>query len=262
MSVLWRWRALLAAGVVLAVVLGVLVTFKVSPSGLEWRSPASYESTSRTFVTQAGFPWGRTTLPGSDPTQPVVPETDDRPRRSFAPPARFTELATIYSYLAQSDNVRRLIEPEPDESQIQVATVPNPMTGDPLPLLQLITTANSAEGARQLNRDTIKALRAYLARNVRQNRVPADERVQLEILNPPRTAVLVAGRSMTSSIIIALLALVAALVAVYVLENLYPSKLRRGATSSDPLHDLELDFQSADSWEAAVREVERSKPAA
>jgi hypothetical protein len=136
------------------------------------------------------------------------------------------------------------------------------MTGEPLPLLQLITTANSAEGARQLNRDVIAALRAYLARNVRQNRVPADERVQLEVLNPPRSAVLVAGRSITSSIIIALLALVASLVAVYVLENLYPSKLRRGGASSDPLHDLELDFQSTDSWEAAVREVERSKPAA
>src|ERR687895_17826 len=99
MDVLRRWRAVLAAGAVLAVVLGVLVTFKVSPSGLEWRSQATYESTSRTFVTQAGFPWGRTTLPGSDPTQPVVPDSDG-PRRSFAPPARFTELATIYSYLA------------------------------------------------------------------------------------------------------------------------------------------------------------------
>jgi len=265
LKVLWRWRRLVAVGVVVAVLLSILVTFKVGPGGFEWRSPATYESTSRTFVTQAGFPWGRTTLPGSDPTQQAVPQPD-KPSRSFAPPARFTELATVYSYLAQSENVRRLIKPMPQEGQIQVATVPNPMTGDPLPLLQIITKSDSAAGARALNRDTIQALRIYLNENVRLNRVPADERVQLEVLNPPRFAVLTGGRSPTRSIIIALLVLVGTVVAVYVLENLYPSRLQAAASGqgegpADPFQDLELDFEPDELW-GPLGEIERPKPTA
>lgn len=265
LKVLWRWRKLVAIGVAVAFLLSILVTFKVGPGGFEWRSPATYESTSRTFVTQAGFPWGRTTLPGSDTTQPAVPQPDE-PSRSFAPPARFTELATVYSYLAQSDNVRRLIKPMPQDGQIQVATVPNPMTGDPLPLLQIITKSNSDAGARALNRDTIQALREYLNENVRLNRVPADERVQLEVLNPPRLAVLTGGRSMTRSIIIALLVLVGTVVAVYVLENLYPSRVQAAANGqgpgpADPFQDLELDFEPDELW-GPVSEIERPKPTA
>jgi hypothetical protein len=220
LGIIWRWRAVFFTGLVVAAAVAFLVTFKPGLGKPEWRSAATYTSTSRTAVTQPGFPWGRATLPGADPNQPVVP--DGRRLRSFAPPQRFTDLAVVYAYLAQSDQVRNLISPRPVGQQINVATVPNPATGDPLPILEVATTANSSSGAQELNQAVIRALRAYLARNVRENQVPQEDRATLEVLNPPTAGFLVGGRSLTLSVIAGLLALVATFVAIYVLENLYP----------------------------------------
>ena len=234
----------MAGGFFLALVLAVLVTFKPGLNGLEWRSQASFMSTSKIFVTQPGFPWGRATLPGSDPTQPPGAAQ----LQTFAPSSRFNELAVVYSYLAQSEEVRRLITPAPLEQQITVGTIPNPATHEPLPILEIATTGKSAKASRDLNRASIAALRSYLRRNVAQNKVPADEQVTLEVLNPARAGTLVAGRSLTRSVIIWLLVMTGALIAVYVLENLNP---RPGSARREPLfpRDPDDDFGSDARWE-------------
>jgi hypothetical protein len=235
--ILWRWRAVLVGGLLAGALLAVLVTFKVSPSGIEWRSSATFTSASRTFVTQPGFPVGRATLPGANPTDLVDP--NDPAARTFAPEERFSELAVVYSYLAKSDQVRKLMSPAPINEQMEVVTVPNPVTGDPLPLLEITTTANSRSGAQALNRAVIHALGKYLSENVAANKVPKDERVQLEVLNPPKSGALAGGRSITLSVIVFLLALVATTVAVYVLENLYPSGV--GLRGDDDRESIDLD---------------------
>jgi hypothetical protein len=245
LGVLSRWRRLVVAGVVLAIALAVLISFKVGPGGLEWRSEASFQSDSRTFVTQPGFPWGRATLPGADPTQQIAPNGEKL--RTFAPTDRFIELAVVYAYLAQSEDVRRRITPAPLEEQIQVFPIPSPATGEPLPLLQISTTASSAADSRELHAAVIKALRAYLERNVDVNGVPDEDRVKLDVLNPPSDGVLIGGRSLTQSGLVFLLILAATLVAVYVLENLYP---RRGQTApADPLEELDFELGREDAWE-------------
>jgi hypothetical protein len=254
LGIIWRWRVLLVVGLLVAASVAYLVTFKPGLGKPEWRSAATYTSTSRTAVTQPGFPWGRATLPGADPNQPLVP--DGERLRSFAPPQRFTDLAVVYAYLAQSDQVRRLISPTPLAQQINVATVPNPATGDPLPIVEIATTATSSAGAQELNRATINALRAYLARNVRQNQVPLEDRATLEVLNPPTPGLLVAGRSLTLSVIAGLLALVATFVAIYVLENLYPGSrpavLRRpsarGGRDDTPQRPRRVPSRDDDFW--------------
>jgi hypothetical protein len=253
LGILIRWRALVVCGLVLAAVTAILASFSVSTSGLEYRSDATYRSTSKTLVTQAGFPWGRTTLPGADPAaiDPTQLTTrEGKRRRTFAPPSRFTELATIYSYLAQSDVVRQLMSPEPEEDQLSVATVPNPTTGEPLPILSIHATANSAKGAQALNEQAIEALRRYLELNVRQNRVPADERVELQVLNPPQAGTVIGGRSITASVLMALLVLVGTFVAVYVLENLYPTT-RPSRAARDPLDDLNFELERDIPWQPA-----------
>lgn len=228
----------------LAAALGILVSFSVTPGGLEWRSQATFESESRIFVTQAGFPWGRTTLPGSDPTavDPLQQFAPDGERRRFGAPSRFMELATIYSYLAQSDVVRRLIRPMPDEDQIVVWAVPNPTTGDALPLLSILTRANSSGAAQELNRSAIGALREYLNRNERQGGVPRDQRVRLQVLNPPPPGALASGRSITRSLIVVLLVLLGTALVVYLLENAYPRARAEREGSSDPLAYLDFDL--------------------
>jgi hypothetical protein len=227
--ILRRWKNVVIIGLIGSVVVAVLATFSPGPTGLKWRTPATYTSKSRIWVTQPGFPVGRATLPGADTGQLVAPK-----KQAFAPPERFSELAVFYSYLAASDQVRNLIKPRPAALQLVVSSVPNPITGDPLPLLDVTSTASSSDGARELNTRAIEAMRGYIEAGMKANRVPGDERVELQVLNPPKAGILTAGRSPTRSVMLFLLGIVATMVAVYVLENLYPS----GRARQD--HDADL----------------------
>lgn len=240
LRIIWRWRAALALGLILGTVMAVLVSFKVSPSGVEWRSQATFTSTSRTIVTQRGFPFGRAALPMPSPTE--LPPRDGRSAPRFAPSERMTELAVVYSYIAKSDQVKRLITPVPVDEQINVAAVSHPSTGDPLPLMEIATTATSAHGARALNRAVIDALKEYLRRHGQANGVPADELVTLDVLNSPHPGILVGGRTPTLSVVLWLLVLAVTLVAVYVLENLYPSVSARSGLRLDAQTDAEPEL--------------------
>src|SRR3954471_9087277 len=249
----WRWRVVLAAGLLLAVMLGTLVSFKPTLAGgpsLKWRNPATYSSTSRLFVTQPGFPWGRATLPGANPNE------INKSGTNFAAPDRFSNLALVYSYIAQSDVIRRLIYPRPLTDQIQVVTPNIPGSADPLPLLEITTKAPTAVGARRLNTETIKALDGFIKKELDDNQVAAKDRVQLQVLNPPDPGALTAGRSPTLSVVAWILVMIATFTGVYVLENLYsplpPSRERQPTVSLvDPEEDEgdDLDPQP-DQWPA------------
>jgi hypothetical protein len=243
----WRWRALLGAGLLLAVTVAVLVTFKPTFSGgpdLKWRGSATYTSTSRLFVTQPGFPWGRATLPGLAPGGVADPAVKGE---SFATPDRFANLALVYSYIAQSDLIRKLISPEPLVDQITVSTPSIPGSSDPLPLLEIAAKATEPRDAQRLNEGAIEALRGYLNTELDANSVKAQDRVQLQVLNPPLAGELTGGRSMTLSFVAFLLEIVAALFLVYVLET-----LRRGradaATADGEFVVVEDGTQELEDW--------------
>jgi hypothetical protein len=211
----WRWRVLLGAGLILAVVVAILVTFKPTFVGVQWRSDPVYTSTSRLFVTQPGFPWGRATLPGAAPGGIEDPNVKGE---SFATPDRFSNLALVYSYIAQSDLIRRLISPEPLTDQITVSTPAVPGSSDPLPLLEITANAQDPRDAQTLNKGAIEALKGYLNRELDNNEVDAQDRIVLEVLNPPEKGELTGGRSLTLSAVAFILVMIATLVLVYVLE--------------------------------------------
>jgi hypothetical protein len=68
--VLWRFRAITAAGLLLGVVLAVLASYRLTLNGgvsLQARGTSSYSSASQLLVTQPGFPEGRVVLPTGPP---------------------------------------------------------------------------------------------------------------------------------------------------------------------------------------------------
>jgi hypothetical protein len=225
----WRWKPLLIVGFLLAVLLGILATFKPSGSGLKWRTEAVYSTKSRLFVTQPGFPWGRVTLPGAvNGQQSAAPTPQDKANGvDFADPARFSNLAIVYAYLAQSDQVRELIRPLPKPGQINVVWQATG-SGDALPLLELTSKANTAEGAKVLNTKAIKAMKGYLSSQLDASNVPAGQRVEIQVLNPPQVGKLESGRTPTLSVVAFVLIMVGTLLLLYVLENLYPTAARAG----------------------------------
>jgi hypothetical protein len=228
LNVLRRFRVIVAGGVVVGVALATLAIFKVSSSGLEWRSTQTFQSTSTLNVTQHGFPDGRVILADSNKV-PNSPEEVQKAKEAdqFADPGRFANLAVTYAYYAQSEAVRKLIKPTPAPEQVTITPVPAGWnTSATLPLLTLETTSEDPVTAKELNQSVISALRGYIEREQARNKIPTDNRVRIDVLTPPSEASVLIGHSKTPAIIAFILVMAATLALVYVLDNLYPPKGR------------------------------------
>jgi hypothetical protein len=245
LQVLWRFRLVIVAGVLFGTVVGILASFHVSFDGgpkLTWRSDQTFESNSTLFVTQNGFPWGRVTLPVTEPGF-GAPATDDADkkgsRREYGAPERFSDLAVLYSYLATSQQVRALIAMRAKPEQVAITPVMNPASGTGLPLLKVRTTGKTGAVTQQLNTATVDALRRYLDEEQDRAEIDAGLRVEIQVLNPPSRAVVSEGRSYMGSLIAFILAIGASIGLAYLLENLRPKR-------PDPAEDDEFDLE--ESW--------------
>jgi hypothetical protein len=264
LAVIWRFRLIVGLGVIFATVFAMLAAFKPSTDGLEWRSSQKWTSTSTLFVTQTGFPWGRVTLPepvlpgavGPD-TQPEEEDNDGKGKREFAAPERFVDLALLYSYLANSTEVRQMIKPRPTGAKVLINSILNPGTGSGLPLLNIEVTSASPEFAQRVNGGTIDALRRYLESQQDEWKIPSEQRVRIQTLNPPSRAQLTEGRSYMTAVIAFVLAIALTLGLVYLLENLYP---RRRAYVVDEYAELLEPFQYPARVPPSGDQPEESRP--
>src|SRR6478672_2864771 len=106
--VIWRFKFLVVAGVVLAAVLAFLSYVRVSPDGtIRYRDSQKWVSYARLGVGEAGFPQGALSTTGAK-----------------ADTARLASLAILYSNYADSDPVTALMRRSgPVNGAIQVAPV-------------------------------------------------------------------------------------------------------------------------------------------
>src|SRR4051812_46976071 len=97
-SVLWRFRQVTGIGVLLAVALAVLASYKVTTSGLQARGASTDNSVSQLLVTRAASRGGRVALPPGPPAGTTTTEDPkvDPNRLEFADPNRFMSLADLY----------------------------------------------------------------------------------------------------------------------------------------------------------------------
>jgi hypothetical protein len=226
-DVIWRYRGIVAGGIVLGIALAVLVAFKPSWDGgpkLKWRSAETYSSESTLFLTQSGFPWGRANYPAP----PRATDTSQAAKvalgAQFADPSRFSDLATLYPAIIRGSAVRALIPGRPPADRISAAAELTDANGTKgaLPLVTLKTKAATAPAARALNAATVRALQTFLLRQQTANNVPPNQRVQASVLNPPARATLLNGRALSAPIAAFLLIMVTGVALAYVLENLRP----------------------------------------
>ncbi len=236
-SVLWRFKWVTLAGVLLGIALAVLASYKVTPSGLESRGTSTYSSQSQLLVTQAGFPEGRVVLPTAPPADGLTPApTTDPKGLEFADPSRFMTLADLYTKLIVSDEVRGRIAEHPAAAQIDASPLPA-VSGVPvLPIIQLTVTANSAAGAQALNTHTVQALRDLLKERQEKNDISPAKSVQINTVNAPSPGVLTAGPSHTGSILALLLCLIGTVAVTHLLEML---RMRREGAGLD---SVDLDW--------------------
>jgi hypothetical protein len=239
LAVLWRYRVVTAVGLTLAILLAVLAGYKPSASGLEKRGNPTYSSSSRLLVTQNGFPEGRVVLPA-----PPIGQQQNPDSQGFADPARFMELADLYTKLILSDEVRRRIPEHPTPAQVDASPIAS-VSGSPiLPIIELNTKAGSTTAARDLNVHTVTALQGLLKRRQASNDIPVGERVQISILNAPSPGVLTSSPSHTASILALLLCLIGTVAVTHILEAIRlrgEGPAEEGAVEDPAAFDWSLD---------------------
>ena len=148
LRVAWRFRLLVAAGLLLALTLTLLsvVRIDLGSGSLAYREQEQWTSDATLLLTEPGFPYGKSVA-------------DEGASSS----ARFAELATVYSGLATSDEVRRLMRregPVGDDAILQAAPVTIPGKDIYLPMLNVSVVASSP----QHGDDTHRPRRARVSR--------------------------------------------------------------------------------------------------
>lgn len=206
--VLWRFRALVGAGLILGLLLAFVSFVRVNPLGqpvFKYRKAQSYVSYATLFVTQQGFPWGQLNAPSS------------------ANPERFTSLAIVYSQLATTDPVKRLLlATGPVNGTVQVAPVLDQFSQAPLPLVSIAAYASSPSGAIALARRQTSALLKYIHVQQEQSATASDNRVDVNVVRTAQYATLFKGRSLKLPFVVFLTVLIAVCALAFVLENMRP----------------------------------------
>lgn len=238
-QVVQRRRKLMLCGLGVTFVLVLVTLVRVTPSGVSLRSPAVFSGTSTLFVTQKGFPWGR---------------SSGNPRS--VDPSRMEYLADLYADIAMSNVVLGRVERRwgklPDADTYEVGAVargrrlpqqePGLPTAAPdsrsLPLIEVVGFSPSRGRAVALANHVAVALRAYVEDRQQVNKIPPRARILLPSVTQADRAKVVKGVQLTAPIMIALLGVIGTLFIAFTADNLERQR-RLAEALSDPTGDEE-----------------------
>lgn len=215
LRVVWRFRLLVALGLVVALSLTFLSYARVSFDGatptITYRDQEVWQTETSILVTQPGFPEGRS-------LGTAEPEAGSQ----FADPRRFLELAVLYAALANSDAVQELMR---RDGPLPGAVSARPYVDSQdraLPLVILSAVGRTPADAKLTARRGATALVSFLQQRQDRAAVPARDRVSFEIVEQPNTAVLASGRSLKGPLLVFFAVMIAVLGLAFLLENLRP----------------------------------------
>lgn len=214
--VLWRFRLLVLVGLVLAASLAMLSLVRIGTDGVTYRQSELWGSSTRLLVTQTGFPEGR--LYGQAPTDVT------QPNGPIVDPGRFNNLAVLYSQLATSDPVRKLMR---SDGPITGEIIATPVVGGgefktQLPMIDLTAISTSPRSAVKLAQRSAGALTTYIRDQQQASRVPVADRAVIQTVVRPGRVELFQPRSKTMPIVVFLAVMFVAVGLAFILENLRP----------------------------------------
>jgi hypothetical protein len=221
--VLWRFRWLVALGVVVAAALAFLSVARVDPHGfrITYRTSQTWASRSTLLITQQAFPEGRSVFAQTIPPAGVPKETQFVPK--FADQGRFSQLADLYAQLATSDPVKQLMRRGrlvPGKVQAFPTQAVNGQST--LPLLTIQGLATSQRNASVVAAAAVTAFTTFIESQQRRSGVPENQRVILKVLEQPVKAQLVRGRPKTLPIVVFFAIMFCVVGLAMLLENLRP----------------------------------------
>jgi hypothetical protein len=239
-GVIRRQWIVVILGIAIAQALALMAVVRVTQDGLVYRSPPIYAARSTLFVTQEGFPWGRSGL-----TERKGGE--DVPR--YADPGRMEYLANLYSELAMNSQtvqiqIARGGKLPRGAYRVAPTTMPD---GRTLPLIEVMGISKSPSQAVSFSNRVANALRRYVLLNQDANNVPEASRIQLPVITRARAAEVLQGVKLTRAILILLLGSIVTLVVAFTRDN-----LRRPRTPVSP--EGRVDKLEAAPYVAAVED--------
>lgn len=221
LAVLARFKLLIAAGFVLALLLAILSAatfqFKGGMPSLAYRGHELWMSHETLLVTQAGGPF-----------------VQSNPGPRFSDTGRFSTLAALYARLANSDQVERLLLSHhrvPGGVSISASAITDSQVG-PLPLVQITGMGTSQSAAAAMANGASDALRQSISDQQTADNIPNSGRVVLstvkragstgKIADALGGTTLVTGHSKMKpmAVFIGIFGLFVAI--AYILENLRP----------------------------------------
>jgi hypothetical protein len=232
LRVLWRFRLIVACGVVLAILLAVTSYAKVGFDGKPTFTPREseqWESLSTLFVTSRGFPWG--SIGANDPRdeRELVKKGDTGETPKTLDPVHLTGLASLYIRLATSDPILAEMKKRgPIDGALAAYPVYSDDQGDGavLPMVTLSAIAAGPGQAQALADRHVKAFLHYLDREQRRGRIPEEDRVHVQVVRAPSKATLLEARKKTRPVVVFTAVMIAVIGLVFALENLRPRGMR------------------------------------
>ena len=216
LRVVWRFRVIVAAGLLIGLILAFLSMVKVDPSGstqFSYRTKAKYESTTTVFVTVPGFPWGNIKLHAGTKGGTSQGPVDTNILRN---------LASVYINVATGNEVMSLLKKSgPIDGTIETNQMLAPDSST-LPLIQISAVASTPQAAYSLGKRHLRAFQTWLRTNQQQAGTERANQIILQPVIGPLPPHLLAGRKKTVPILIFLATLVIVCGLAFVLENLRP----------------------------------------
>jgi hypothetical protein len=237
--VAWRFRALLAGGILLATVVAMLSVGRVQlidgKPAFTFRQPEVWLSTSTVLVTQDGFPWGRAVLDEMIKVDSGTAEPTLVPR--FGDQGRYAGLAALYAELAKGDAIQRSVAQRSIPGQRYEPVVVEATGGTPMPLLYFNGYGPSAEAAIDVAKRSSNAFRNFLTEQQTRSGIRRDKRVEVVVTQQAGPPTVFEARSYVRPLFLFLLISMAFLALAFALENFRPRarpELREAPAASDP----------------------------
>jgi hypothetical protein len=225
-SVAWRFKFLLAAGLALATAVAVFSYATVSLSGgpkLKPKQDQIYLSASTVLVTQAGFPWGRAILDDVIKAPAAVEGGKEQVVPRFSDPGRYSGLAALYAQLARADEIVARVKAKSGPTDYYEAeTVRSGDGTSMLPMIFIKGYGPSAKAAEDVANRATEEFRNYLETEQDKNQIAKDKRVEVIVTQKATIAEVFQKRSMVRPIMMFLLISMGFFAVAFALENLRP----------------------------------------
>lgn len=223
-SVVWRFKLLLACGLALATAIALFSFVRIGFDGgpkVTYRQNQVFLSATTVLVTQPGFPWGRAILDDVITAPSPIEGGKAQVVPRFSDPSRYSGLAALYAQLARADEVVANVKQGSGPNEYYAAEVVRSADGSSLlPMIFIKGYGPTEAAAKAVANRATDEFQKYLLTEQNANRIAQDKRVEVTVTQRASLAEIFAKRSMVRPIMMFLLISMGFLALAFAIENL------------------------------------------